>query len=62
MVNGEMAVPTRLYNYNGLKLTQYDKSYQITKIDGDRVVLAANRNGKLVAWAAMNIKDIKKIG
>ncbi len=59
---GDTVVPTRLNNYNGVKLTQYDKSYQITKIDGDRVVLAANRNGKLVTWAAINIKDIKKIG
>ncbi len=58
---GDNVVPTRLYNYNGVKLTQYDKSYQITKIDGDRVVLAANRNGKLITWAAMNIKDIKKV-
>ncbi len=58
---GDKVVPTRLYNYNGVKLTQYDKTYQITKIEGDRVVLAANRNGKLITWAAMNIKDIKKV-
>ena len=58
---GDKVVPTRLVNYSGTKLIQYDKSYVITKITGDRIVLAANRNGKLITWAAMNIKDIKKV-
>lgn len=56
---GDLVVPTRLVNYKGTKLKQYDDYYTITEINGDRAVLSANRNGKLVVWAAMNTKDIK---
>lgn len=52
---GDKVVPTRLVNYTGTKLKQYDKSYTITELVGDRAVLSARGQ----VWAAMNIKDIK---
>ena len=52
---GDEVVPTRLVNYTGTHLKQYDKSYTISEIKGDRVVLMARGQ----VWAAMNIKDIK---
>lgn len=57
---GDIVVPTRLVDYNGTPLVQYDKTYVITQLRGDRAVLSADRNGKMVVWAAMNTKDIRK--
>ena len=57
---GDVVVPTQLIDYNGTLLVQYDHTYTITQINGDRAVLSALRNGKMVVWAAMNIKDIRK--
>lgn len=56
----DIVVPTRLVDYNGTPLKQYDDTYVITQLIGDRAVLSANRNGKLIVWAAMNTNDIKK--
>ena len=59
---GEIVVPTRLVNYTGTKLVQYDKTYVVYEDSrNDRVVLAAPRHGKLVVWAAMNIKDVRRV-
>lgn len=52
---GDKVVPTRLVNYNGTKLRQYDEYYTISEINGDRAVLKAR--GQI--WAAMNTADIK---
>ena len=57
---GDIVVPTRLVDYNGTPLRQYDDTYTITQINGDRAVLSAPRNGSMVVWAAMNTKDIRK--
>ena len=57
---GDKVVPTRLVDYNGTPLKQYDSVYTITQISGDRAVLSAPRNGVMVVWAAMNTKDIKR--
>lgn len=57
---GDVVVPTRLVDYNGTPLKQYDDTYTITQINGDRAVLSAPRDGKMVVWAAMNVKDIRK--
>lgn len=57
---GDIVVPTRLVDYNGTPLVQYDDTYTITQISGDRAVLSAPRNGQMVVWAAMNTKDIRK--
>lgn len=58
---GDKVVPTRLVDYNGTPLVQYDPYYTITQISGDRAVLSAPRGDQMVVWAAMNTKDIKKI-
>lgn len=55
---GDIVVPTKLVDYNGTHLKQYDESYNITQINGDRAVLSAR--GQI--WAAMNIKNIKHKG
>lgn len=53
---GDVVVPTRLVDYNGTPLVQYDPTYTISEINGDRAVLTARG----AVWAAMNTKDIKK--
>lgn len=53
---GDTVVPTRLVSYDGIPLRQYDNTYTITQIVGDRVVLSARG----AVWAAVNIKDIRK--
>ena len=58
---GDTVVPTRLVDYYGTPLVQYDDTYTITEINGDRAVLSAPRDGQMVVWAAMNTKDIKKV-
>lgn len=58
---GDIVIPTRLVNYTGVRLRQYDKQYVISEVRGNRAVLKANRNGRLITWAAMNTKDIKKV-
>lgn len=57
---GDIVVPTRLVDYNGTPLKQYDDTYTITQINGDRAVLSAPRGDKMVVWAAMNTNDIRK--
>lgn len=59
---GERVVPTALVNYTGTKLTQWDKEYVVYEDShNDRVVLAANRHGKLVIWAALNTKNVRRV-
>ena len=58
---GDTVVPTRLVDFYGTPLVQYDDTYTITEINGDRAVLSAPRNGQMVVWAAMNTKDIRKV-
>lgn len=58
---GDIVVPTRLVDYYGTPLVQYDDTYTITEINGDRAVLSAPRDGRMVVWAAMNTKDIRKV-
>lgn len=53
---GDVVVPTRLVDYNGTPLVQYDANYTISEINGDRAVLTARG----AVWAAMNTKDIRK--
>lgn len=53
---GDIVVPTRLVDYDGTPLVQYDDTYTITQINGDRAVLSARG----AIWAAMNTKDIRK--
>lgn len=53
---GDVVVPTRLVDYTGTRLIQYDPRYIITQINGDRAVLSARG----AIWSAMNVKDIRK--
>lgn len=53
---GDTVVPTRAVDYTGRALYQYDPTYVITQLNGDRAVLSARGS----IWAAMNIKDLKK--
>jgi hypothetical protein len=53
---GDVVVPTRLVDYNGTPLVQYDDTYTISELNGDRAVLTARG----AVWAAMNTKDIRK--
>lgn len=57
---GDIVAPTRLVDYNGTPLRQYDDTYTITQINGDRAVLSAPRGDNMVVWAAMNTKDIRR--
>lgn len=53
---GDVVVPIRLVDYDGTLLIQYDPTYTISEINGDRAVLMARG----AVWAAMNTKDIRK--
>lgn len=57
---GDIVVPTKLIDYNGTPLVQYDEKYEILELNGDRVVLGAVRGNDRPIWAAMNISDIKR--
>lgn len=59
---GEKVVPIDLIDYDNRMLNSYDKVYEVfDDSKGDRVVLAARRNGKLVIWAAMNTKNVRRV-
>ena len=58
---GDIVVPTRLVDYDGTPLRQWDDQYVITQISGDRAVLCADRDGDLIVWAAMRLEDLKLV-
>lgn len=58
---GDKVVPTRLVDYYGTPLKQWDSYYTVSELNGDRAVLTAPRNGKPVVWAAMRTDDIRKL-
>lgn len=59
---GDKVIPTNLVDYDGRFLKKYDDIYEVLEDSkSDRVVLAARRNGKLVVWAAMNIKNVRRV-
>lgn len=53
---GDTVVPTRLVDYNGTPLVQYDQAYTIAELSGNRAVLTARG----AVWAAMRTEDIRK--
>lgn len=53
---GDKVKPTRLVDYNGTPLVQYDEEYTIIELIGDRAVLEARGQ----VWAAMNTKNIER--
>jgi len=58
---GDWVVPIKLVNYYGTPLTQYDDKYKVTKIDGDRAVCCAERDGEWQVWASMNVNNLRKV-
>lgn len=53
---GDVVVPTKLVDYYGTPLVQYDPTYTISEINGDRAVLTARG----AVWAAMNTANIRR--
>ena len=59
---GDRVIPTNLVDYDGRFLKKYDDTYEVLEDSkADRVVLAARRNGRLVVWAAMNTKNVRRV-
>lgn len=54
---GDRVAPTRLVDYNGTHLRQYDDSYIISELKGNRAVLKARGQ----VWAAMRTEDLKHV-
>lgn len=52
---GSTVVPTRLVDYNGTPVRQYDPAYIVTQLTGNRAVLSARG----CVWAAMRTQDLK---
>lgn len=52
---GLTVVPTRLVDYNGTPVRQYDPAYIVTQLTGNRAVLSARG----CVWAAMRTQDLK---
>lgn len=53
---GDVVVPTSLVDYSGTKLQQWDDTYTITELEGDRAVLSARGS----VWAAMHTGNLRK--
>lgn len=56
IATGDWVVPTKLVDYTGHSLIQYDQKYLVTQLTGDRAVLSARGS----VWAAMSIANLKK--
>lgn len=54
---GDTVVPIKLVDYTGHALRQFDSSYTITSLSGNRAVLSAR--GQI--WAALNTRDIRRV-
>ena len=54
---GDRVAPLKPVAYNGLPLTQYDQSYTITELNGDRAVLSARGQ----VWSAVRTSNLKKV-
>lgn len=52
---GSEVVPTRLVDYNGTPVRQYDPSYTVIQLTGNRAVLSARGS----VWAAMRVTDLR---
>lgn len=53
---GDVVVPTNAVDYDGTPLQQWDDTYTISELIGDRAVL----NARGVIWAAVNTANIRK--
>lgn len=59
---GDYVVPTKLVDYKGTHLIQYDDKYQIIQKDGRGNVLGAVRGSQRPIWAVLPDENIKKVG
>lgn len=59
---GDYVVPTKLVDYKGTHLIQYDGKYQIIGIDGRGNILGAVRGDQRPIWAVLPDENIKKVG
>lgn len=59
---GDYVVPTKLEDYRGTKLIQYDEKYQIIQKDSRGNVLGAVRGTQRPIWAVLPDANIKKVG
>lgn len=46
--------------YTGGRFAVYDKTYLVTEVSGDRVVIASTKNGRTVTIAAVNRSNLRK--
>ena len=58
---GDYVVPTKLVDYKGTKLHQYDSKYQIIAIDKRGNMLGAVRGTQRPIWAILPDSNIKKV-
>lgn len=59
---GDYVVPTKLVDYKGTRLIQYDEKYQIIQKDSRGNVLGAVRGTQRPIWAVLPDENIKKVG
>ena len=59
---GDYVVPTKLVDYKGTHLIQYDAKYQVSSIDNRGYVLRAVRGNERPIWAVLPKENIKKVG
>lgn len=58
---GDWVYPIEMVDYYGTPVVAWDSKYKVTELVGDRAVLKAYRNDKLVTWCAMNVNNLKKV-
>lgn len=59
---GDYVVPTKLVDYKGTHLIQYDEKYQIIQKDSRGNMLGAVRGTQRPIWAVLPDENIKKVG
>ena len=59
---GDYVVPTKLVDYKGTHLIQYDEKYQIIQKDSRGNMLGAVRGTQRPIWAILPDENIKKVG
>lgn len=58
---GDVVVPTKLVDYRGVRLIQYDSKYEISAIDNRGYVLRAIRGTQRPIWAILPKENIRRI-
>ena len=59
---GDKVEPIKNVSYSGNRVVRWDDYYYITELSGQRAVLSADRNGRMVVWCAMNVNNLRKVG